>query len=114
MFKHISLALDVFRKGASVIDQAKAKNRAGLGIAVGALIALAPPVLRLANIHVDISPEDAAQLGVAVATIAGLFSTFGTSDKVGILPAKPEATDTYTEKLIAKEIQQEQDLRGGP
>ena len=40
--------------------------------------------------EIPISETDAASIAAGVAVLVGLFSTYTTSDKVGILPAKPE------------------------
>lgn len=107
---NISFLWNCFRKGSSVVDAIKAKNRGMLGIAIGSVVALAPQLLQLVGVNnVVITQEDAAQIGAAIATLAGLFSTYATSDKVGILPAKSEPTVAQS-----SDPAQQGDLLGGP
>lgn len=80
--------LDLFRKGAAVSEPALWKNRSALTLALTALILTGCRVARGFGYEVPISETDAATIAAAVAVVVGLFSTFATSDKVGILPAK--------------------------
>lgn len=107
----LGLIFDVFRKGSAVKDAVSAKNKAMLGIAIGGFISLVPALAKVAGYNVELSQDDANQIGVAIATVAGLFSTYATSDKVGILPAKtPPDSESPPKELPST---QQEDVYGG-
>ena len=81
--------LDLFRKGAAVSEPALWKNRSALTLALTALILTGCKVAKGYGYEIPISETDAASIAAGVAVVVGLFSTYATSDKVGILPAKP-------------------------
>lgn len=81
--------LDLFRKGAAVSEPALWKNRSALTLALTALILTGCRVAKGYGYEIPISEADAASIAAGVAVIVGLFSTYATSGKVGILPAKP-------------------------
>lgn len=81
--------LDLFRKGAAVSEPALWKNRSALTLALTALILTGCRVAGGFGYEITVSETDAASIAAGVAVLVGLFSTYATSDKVGILPAKP-------------------------
>ena len=83
------LFFDLFRKGASVSDPIIWKNRTSLTLALTALILTGCKVAKGFGYDLPISETEAASIAAGVAVIVGLFSTYATSDKVGLLPAKP-------------------------
>jgi hypothetical protein len=85
---------DVFRKGESVVEQAAAKNRAGLVVALSGLLVA---VNHAYPIGVDQPTADA--IATVVGFVASLFGIFATSDKVGLLPAKPVSVDDGQDNL---------------
>lgn len=82
--------LDLFRKGAAVSEPALWKNRSALTLALTALILTGCRAAKGFGYEIPISETDAASIAAGVAVLVGLFSTYATSDKVGILPTKPE------------------------
>lgn len=82
------LFLDLFRKGAAVSEPKLWKDRAALTMALTALILTGCKVAGGMGYELPISESDAGAVATAVAVIVGLFSTYATSDKAGILPAK--------------------------
>ena len=87
--------LDLFRKGAAVSEPALWKNRSALVLALTALILTGCRVAKGFGYDLPITETDAASLATAVAVLVGLFSTYATSDKVGVLPAKQLPTDDF-------------------
>lgn len=81
--------LDLFRKGAAVSEPALWKNRSALVMALTALILTGCRVARGYGYEIPISDTDAASIAAGIAVLVGLFSTYATSDKVGLLSAKP-------------------------
>jgi hypothetical protein len=93
MLKHLINAIDIFRKGSCVADAVKAKNLSAL---VGATAVLLYSLARIAKdqgYDLGISYEAARDIATGIGAIAGLFVTFATSDKVGILPPKRQTDD---------------------
>lgn len=86
--------LDLFRKGAAVSEPALWKNRSALTLTLTALILTGCRVAKGFGYDIPITETDAATIAAGVAIVVGLFSTFATSDKVGILPAKPVSPDS--------------------
>lgn len=82
--------LDLFRKGAAVSEPALWKNRSALTLALTALILTGCRAAKGFGYEIPISETDAASIAAGIAVAVGLLSTYLTSDKVGILPAKPE------------------------
>lgn len=85
--------LDLFRKGAAVSEPALWKNRSALVLALTALILTGCRVAKGFGYDIPITETDAATLATAIAVVVGLFSTFTTSDKVGLLPPKVQPDD---------------------
>ena len=85
----IFLFLDLLRKGNAVADKELWKNRSALTLALTALILTGCKVAGGFGYDLPIGETEAASIAAGVAVIVGLFSTYATSDKVGILPAKP-------------------------
>jgi len=86
--------LDLFRKGAAVSEPALWKNRSALTLALTALILTGCKVAKGYGYEIPISETDAASIAAGVAIVVGLFSTYLTSDKVGLLPPKPVQPDS--------------------
>ena len=82
--------LDLLRKGSAVTDPALWKNRSALTLALTGLILVIVKVAKGYGYDLPIGETEAASLAAGVAVGVGLFSTYATSDKVGLLPAKPE------------------------
>lgn len=80
--------LDLFRKGAAVSEPALWKNRSALTLALTALILTGCKVAKGYGYDLPISESDAASIAAGVAVVVGLFVTYATSDKVGLLPHK--------------------------
>ena len=80
--------LDLLRKGSAVTDPALWKNRSALTLALTGLILVVVKVAKGYGYDLPIGATEAASLAAGVAVLVGLFSTFATSDKVGLLPAK--------------------------
>lgn len=79
---------DLFRKGAAVSEPALWKNRSALVLALTALILTGCRVAGGFGYVLPITETDAASIATAIAVVVGLFSTYTTSDKVGVLPPK--------------------------
>lgn len=80
--------LDLLRKGSAVTDPALWKNRSALTLALTGLILVIVKVAKGYGYDLPIGETEAASLAAGVAVLVGLFSTYATSDKVGLLPAK--------------------------
>ena len=81
--------LDLFRKGAAVSEPALWKNRSALVLALTALILTGCRVAKGFGYDLPVTETDAATLASGIAVLVGLFSTFATSDKVGLPPKLP-------------------------
>ena len=92
MIKLLDL-LDLFRKGAAVSEPALWKNRSALTLALTALILTGCRVAKGYGYDVPIGETEAATLAAGIAIVVGLFSTYATSEKVGLLPAKVQSDD---------------------
>lgn len=88
--------LDLFRKGNAVADPKLWKDRTALSLALTALILTGCKVAKGFGYDVPISEADAATIAAGFAVVVGLLSTYLTSNKVGILPAKPVLHDLPT------------------
>ena len=80
--------LDLFRKGAAVSEPALWKNRSALVMALTALILTGCRVAKGFGYDIPVTETDAATFASAIAVVVGLFSTYATSGKVGVLPPK--------------------------
>ena len=85
--------LDLFRKGAAVSDPKLWKDRTALTLALTGLILVIVKVAGGYGYAIPIGETEAASIAAGVAVVVGLFSTYATSDKVGLLPAKPVPSD---------------------
>ena len=92
---------DLFRKGAAVTEPALWKNRSALVLALTALILTGCRVAGGFGYVLPITETDAASIATAIAVVVGLFSTYTTSDKVGVLPAKPVPPDGWPDLVRA-------------
>lgn len=81
--------LDVFRKGSMVADPKVWKDRAGVTILLAGLIMAAVQLAKAYGYELPVDDETALALAGGIAAAVGLFSNYATSDKVGVLPAKP-------------------------
>lgn len=86
----LMLFFDLFRKGSAITDPKLWKDRSALTLALTGVILAIVKVAGGLGYAIPISETEAATLAAAVAIAVGLLSTYLTSDKVGILPAKPE------------------------
>jgi hypothetical protein len=93
--------IEVLRKGSSVADPALWKNRSAAAIALAGVLAA---LIQLAKAYgyelpVPLTHDELLAIAGGVATVVGLFVTYGTSDKVGLLPPKdgadPDPSDRY-------------------
>ena len=82
------LFFDLFRKGSAVTDPKLWKDRTSLTLALTGVILAIVKVAGGLGYAIPISETEAATLAAAVAIAVGLFSTYATSNKVGLLPAK--------------------------
>lgn len=87
--KNLFSFLDIFRKGCSVADVVRAKNWSALGGVLSVLLFAMAQLAKEYGYDLGITPEMAERVAFGIATVAGVFVTYATSDKVGILPAKP-------------------------
>lgn len=83
--------LDLFRKGSAVADPAVWKDRGGATIALAGLIGALVQVARLYGYQLPLDEDGVLAVAGGVATVVGLFVTYATSDKVGVLPSKRDA-----------------------
>lgn len=81
--------IDLFRRGSVVADPALWKNRSAATIALAGLIAALVQIARLYGYELPLDEDAILAIAGGIATVVGLFVTYGTSDKVGVLPAKP-------------------------
>lgn len=81
--------LDVFRKGSMVADPKVWKDRAGVTILLAGLIMAAVQLAKAYGYELPVDEETALAIAGGVAALVGVLSTYATSDKVGVLPAKP-------------------------
>lgn len=88
--------LDLFRKGAAVSEPALWKNRSAFTLALTALILTGCKVAKGYGYDIPIGEAEAASIAAGIAVVVGLFSTYATSDKVGLLPAKVQP-DSFPE-----------------
>jgi len=94
MSKFLAL-LDLLRKGSAVTDPKLWKDRAALTLALTGLIVVIVKVAKGFGYDLPINETDAGSIAAGFAVLIGLFSTYATSDKVGLLPAKPVQPDGF-------------------
>lgn len=83
--------LDLFRKGSSVANPALWKQGGmALQVVLVGLILSANTVAGMFGYDLNISEAQAGSIAAGVVTVVCIVFTYVTSDKVGILPAKPE------------------------
>ena len=80
----ILIFFDLLRKGAVVSQPALWKNRSALTLALTALILAGVKAAKGFGYELPITEADAATLAAGIAVLVGLFSTYATTDKVGI------------------------------
>jgi len=88
--------LDLLRKGSAVTDPKLWKDRAALTLALTGLIVVIVKVAKGFGYDLPINETDASSIAAGFAVLVGLFSTYATSDKVGLLHRKvqPEPLPT--------------------
>ena len=91
--KKLFAFLEVFRRGAAVSDPALWKNRSGLAIALAGLIAALVQLAKAYGHELPLDEDSILALAGGLATLVGLFVTYATSDKVGVLPPKRGPVD---------------------
>jgi hypothetical protein len=82
--------LELARRGSAVTDPALWKNRSALVMALSAFIVAIAQVAKAFGHDIGIDNDTASAIAGGIAAVAGLWSTYATSDKVG-LPPKREA-----------------------
>ncbi len=85
----LTALLGLFRQGSALSDPAVWKNRSALVMALSGAIVAAAQVSKAFGHDFGIDNDTASAIAGGIAAVAGLFSTYATSDKVG-LPPKPE------------------------
>lgn len=108
MFKYLVAAIDIFRKGSCVANAAKAKNMSAFIGALAVLLYSLASIAKDQGYDLGISYDAARDISAGIGALVGMFVTFGTSDKVGILPAKPELPSEPDADVSAQG-----DVRGG-
>jgi hypothetical protein len=83
--------IDLFRKGSAVADPQAWKERSAATIAVAGVIAALVQIAKLYGFELPLDQDAILAVAGGVATVVGLFVTYATSAKVGVLPPKPEA-----------------------
>ena len=89
----LSAFLDLFRKGSMVADPKVWKDRAALTMSIAGVIMAAVAVARMYGYEFPIDDEAAFAIAGGIAVVIGVFSTYATSTKVGILPPKRDSSD---------------------
>lgn len=81
--------IDALRVGSMVTQPGAMKNKSILAVIITTGIALGVQIGEKHGIHLDwLDGETAAQLAGVIASLIIMWSTYATSDKVGIFPAK--------------------------
>jgi hypothetical protein len=89
-FSLIPKAFDCLRKGEVLASPGLWKvGGTALAGAIGAALLSINDLARAAGYDLHLTPEVAGALGLAGAWVVGLFFTVATTDKLGVLPAKP-------------------------
>jgi hypothetical protein len=118
--------LGVFRHGNAVADPALWKNRAGMTMALTALITAIVAAAKAFGYELPIDGDTAALIAGGIAAVVGIWANYATSDKVG-LPAKAPAqvdppaaladaprAETGLQPVSQTDDPAASDLRGGP
>ena len=91
--RKLLLALDALRKGSMLADPALWKNRSAAIIAITAVVAVLLKILKAYGYEIPLNDEDIAAIAGTIVTLVSLYFTYSTSDKVGVFPSKPDASD---------------------
>jgi len=91
--------LDLLRKGSAVTDPKLWKDRAALTLALTGLIVVIVKVAKGFGYDLPINETDAGSIAAGFAVLVGLFSTYATSDKVGLLHPKPVQPDSQRDPV---------------
>lgn len=83
--------IDLFRKGSAVADPQVWKERSAATIALAGLIAALVQIAKMYGVELPLDHDAILALAGGLATVVGLFCTYATSGKVGVLPPKPDA-----------------------
>ena len=105
--------LDLFRKGSMVADPKLWKDRAALTMALAGVLMAAIQIAKAYGYEIPIDEDAATALAGGIAVLVGVLSTYTTSDKVGVLPPKPESGDGV-QNGPGPAHASENDLSGGP
>jgi hypothetical protein len=89
--KKLFAFVTVLRRGSVVADPVTWKTRSALVIALSGLIVAAAQAAEAFGYDTGIDADTATAIAGGIAACVGVWSTFATSDKVGILPADPPA-----------------------
>lgn len=90
MIEKLKAFFDLFRKGEAVADPVRWKKRQIKANEIGILLAAAAHVAELCGFPLPFSATDFDTIGGAILLLANWMLTYTTSEKVGILPPKPE------------------------
>lgn len=110
----VLLFIDLLRKGSSVADPASWKNRTVATLTLVGLLTASNAVAKSYGYDLGLSDVDLNTIAAGVAVVVGMFSTYATSDKVGILPAKAAEPPNDLQAQFKFDHQAETELRGGP
>jgi uncharacterized membrane protein len=89
--KKIFAAISVLRRGAVVADPAVWKNRSALVMGLSALFVAVAQAAEALGYEMHLDADAATAIAAGIASLVGVWSTFATSDKVGILPPAPDS-----------------------
>jgi hypothetical protein len=103
-------AINVLRRGSAVADPALwKKGGIALQVAITAFLLSLNSVAKAFGHDLQLSPQTAGEIATGLVAVVGVLFTVITTDKIGILPAKPEVPADP-----AASVQAEMDVRGGP
>lgn len=81
------------RKGSMLADPAAWKNRAAATALLTAFLAVLLKIAKAYGYEVPLSDEDVGYIAGTIVLGVLLYFNYATSDKVGLLPSKPDAQD---------------------
>jgi hypothetical protein len=100
MIRHLVSAVNVLRKGESVMDPVLWKNRTAATLAVAALIMALASFAKGFGYDLGVDNDLAMALAGGIAAAVGLYSNYATSKSVGILPELPGGPDDEFESPV--------------
>jgi hypothetical protein len=86
--KNLFSLIDVFRKGSAVADVVRAKNWGALGGVLSVLLFSLSQAAKAFGFDIGLTTEQADAIAFGIATVCGVYVTYATSDKVGLLPER--------------------------